>query len=58
MPKSDRAAAKAYLGLRCPHMLEQVLAWHGPFGTYSTIFVCVEVLRPSQINGVMSSSVS
>ena len=30
--------------------------WHGTFITIC--FVCVEVLRPSQPNGVMSSAVS
>ena len=28
------------------------------FGMYVCLFVCVEVLRPNQPNGVMSSAVS
>ena len=36
-----------------------LVAWYRAFAQIKTrLFVCVEVLRPSQPNGVMSSAVS
>ena len=32
-PRSDCADAQSDLGLRCPPMLEDVFAWHGPSET-------------------------
>ena len=40
-------------------MLIQVFTSHMAYGTFCVdLFVCVEVLRPSQPSGVMSSTVS
>ena len=56
---------QADLGLCYSHMLKDTFfAWRGPNIHVSVIvfllllFVCVEVLQPSQHNGVMSSEVS
>ena len=56
--------AQADLGLCCPHMPKDTLLnviaqmyFHVALHI-SEKFVCVEVLRPSQSNGVMSSRVS
>ena len=42
--------AASHMGLHCLPLIQQFLD--------RTLFVCVEVLRPSQPNGVMSSAVS
>ena len=38
--------------------LRRALISEGPFSNVLCLFVCVEVLRPTQPNGVMSSAVS